>query len=603
MLAWILEHAGLEPGLPDRRRAAATSASRRGSADSALFVIEADEYDTAFFDKRSKFVHYRPRTAILNNLEFDHADIFADLAAIETPVPPPRAHRAGAAAGSSSTRATTALQRVLARGCWSEVERFGARKEAPGTLRARGEPHAFDVLRGGAEDRPRRVAAARRAQPAERARGDRRGASTSASPDGRGVAALARFAERAGAGSSCAATARGVTVYDDFAHHPTAIATTIDGLRRKVGAARILAVLRAALEHDEARRDEGALPWSLERGRPRVLLRRRASAGTRPRRSRRWARRRGRAPTSTRWSTRSSPRRAPGDHVLVHEQRRLRRHPRQAARRAGAARPRRGMTGATDARRHAGHATCSTCTAFARRRSRPRRASWPPGSPRTGPTLRLVVPAAAGIAGARRWRRARRRHRRPGPRERMAVIGSSLGGFYATAVAERRGCRAVLLNPGRRPGARPRRAHRRDDGVAQRRAASTSAPSTSTSCARSRRRRRSTRPGALLRRHRQGRRGAVVARDERALRRLPHAAARRQRPRAQRLRRPPARRARLPRPRAGPLRPTAASSLPGDDGVDDAAPDLDVEPGQRERAGSRRQSACARSSAAWPRRR
>ena len=151
--------AGLDPraGRP-RSRASwsaacrSTSASRRGSAATrgarTPFVIEADEYDTAFFDKRSKFVHYRPRTAILNNLEFDHADIFPDLAAIETPVPPPRAHRAGAAAGWSSTRARRRCSACWRRGCWSEVQRFGARKEEPGALRARGEPHAFDVLRG-----------------------------------------------------------------------------------------------------------------------------------------------------------------------------------------------------------------------------------------------------------------------------------------------------------------------------------------------------------------------------------------------------------------------------------------------------------------------
>jgi UDP-N-acetylmuramate: L-alanyl-gamma-D-glutamyl-meso-diaminopimelate ligase len=111
-------------------------------------VIEADEYDTAFFDKRSKFVHYRPRTAILNNLEFDHADIFDDLAAIER-----QFHhlvRTVPASGRLVVNARDeALQRVLSMGCWSGVQRFGGRKEEPGMLRARGEPHAFDVLRGG----------------------------------------------------------------------------------------------------------------------------------------------------------------------------------------------------------------------------------------------------------------------------------------------------------------------------------------------------------------------------------------------------------------------------------------------------------------------
>ena len=108
MLAWILEHAGRAPGflvggVPLNFGVSARLGER---GDAAPFVIEADEYDTAFFDKRSKFVHYRPRTVILNNLEFDHADIFADLAAIETAVPPPGAHGAGEAGAWSSTPAT-----------------------------------------------------------------------------------------------------------------------------------------------------------------------------------------------------------------------------------------------------------------------------------------------------------------------------------------------------------------------------------------------------------------------------------------------------------------------------------------------------------------
>ncbi|MBC7729604.1 MAG: UDP-N-acetylmuramate:L-alanyl-gamma-D-glutamyl-meso-diaminopimelate ligase, partial [Microbacteriaceae bacterium] len=146
MLAWILEHAGLNPGflvggVPTNFGVSAKLGTGK------TFVIEADEYDTAFFDKRSKFVHYRPRTAVLNNLEYDHADIFPDLAAIET-----QFHhlvRTVPASGRLVVNAREeALQRVLTRGCWSEVQRFGARKEEPGALRARGEPQAFDVLRG-----------------------------------------------------------------------------------------------------------------------------------------------------------------------------------------------------------------------------------------------------------------------------------------------------------------------------------------------------------------------------------------------------------------------------------------------------------------------
>ena len=155
MLAWVLDQAGLQPGflvggVPLNFGISARLGSvdtRTGADGGAPFVIEADEYDTAFFDKRSKFVHYRPRTAILNNLEYDHADIFPDLAAIET-----QFHHLVRTVASTGRLVVNsrevALDRVLARGCWSELQRFGARKEEPGALRARGEPHAFDVLRG-----------------------------------------------------------------------------------------------------------------------------------------------------------------------------------------------------------------------------------------------------------------------------------------------------------------------------------------------------------------------------------------------------------------------------------------------------------------------
>ncbi|MDQ2780081.1 MAG: UDP-N-acetylmuramate:L-alanyl-gamma-D-glutamyl-meso-diaminopimelate ligase, partial [Pseudomonadota bacterium] len=147
MLAWILEHAGLQPGFLVGGVPLNFGVSARLGAANAPFVIEADEYDTAFFDKRSKFVHYRPRTAILNNLEHDHADIFPDLASIET-----QFHhlvRTVPARGRLVVNARDdALARVLARGCWSEVQRFGTKREEPGGLCARGEPQAFDVLRG-----------------------------------------------------------------------------------------------------------------------------------------------------------------------------------------------------------------------------------------------------------------------------------------------------------------------------------------------------------------------------------------------------------------------------------------------------------------------
>src|SRR5205085_12208297 len=204
------------------------------------FVIEADEYDTAFFDKRSKFVHYRPRTAVLNNLEYDHADIFENLAAIER-----QFHhlvRTVPAGGRLVVNAREeSLQRVLAMGCWSEVVRFGARKEAPGELRARGEPHAFDVLRGSLK-----IARVEWTMLGEHNQLNALAAIAAAEHVGvtpeTAARALARFENvrrrlelrgtvRFGSGE--------VRVYDDFAHHPTAMRTTVNGLRRKIDAQHI----------------------------------------------------------------------------------------------------------------------------------------------------------------------------------------------------------------------------------------------------------------------------------------------------------------------------------------------------------------------------
>ncbi len=263
MLAWILEHAGLHPGflvggVPLNFGVSARLGHRESGAP---FVIEADEYDTTFFDKRSKFVHYRPRTAVLNNLEFDHADIFDDLAAIER-----QFHhlvRTVPAHGRLVVNAREeSLQRVLAMGCWSEVVRFGARKEEPGALRARGEPHAFDVLRGslkigrvdwsllGEHNQLNALAAIAAAEHA-------------------GVApevaakALAGF-ENVRRRLELRGEAGSVKVYDDFAHHPTAIRTTVNGLRRRVGPERILAVFEPRSNTMKLGAMKAQLPWSLE---------------------------------------------------------------------------------------------------------------------------------------------------------------------------------------------------------------------------------------------------------------------------------------------------------------------------------------------------
>ena len=269
MLAWVLEQAGLQPGfliggVPLNFGISARLGGGGGSGSAQgrpCFVIEADEYDTAFFDKRSKFVHYRPRTAILNNLEFDHADIFADLGAIET-----QFHhlvRTVPASGRLIVNSReAALDRVLARGCWSELQRFGARKEEPGSLRARGEPHAFDVLRGslkvgrvewqlqGEHNQLNALAAIAAAE------------HVGVAPEV-AAAALASFRNVRRRLELCG-EAGGVKVYDDFAHHPTAMRTTINGLRRKAGLARILAVFEPRTNTMKRGSMSALLPWALE---------------------------------------------------------------------------------------------------------------------------------------------------------------------------------------------------------------------------------------------------------------------------------------------------------------------------------------------------
>ncbi|MBK1687057.1 UDP-N-acetylmuramate:L-alanyl-gamma-D-glutamyl-meso-diaminopimelate ligase [Rubrivivax gelatinosus] len=260
MLAWILEQAGLEPGFLVGGVPLNFGVSAR-LGGGRFFVIEADEYDTALFDKRSKFVHYRPRTAILNNLEHDHADIFPDLAAIETQFH----HLVRTVPGSGRIVVNArdeALQRVLQRGCWSEVQRFGPKREEPGALRARGEPHAFDVLRGslkigrvdwallGEHNQLNALAAIAAAEHA--------GVAPEAA-----AAALATF-QNVRRRLELRGEAGGVKVYDDFAHHPTAMRTTIDGLRRKVGAGRILAVFEPRSNTMKLGTMKAQLPWALE---------------------------------------------------------------------------------------------------------------------------------------------------------------------------------------------------------------------------------------------------------------------------------------------------------------------------------------------------
>ena len=269
MLAWILECAGLKPGFliggaPLNFGVSARLGQVAPAPASGLrppFVIEADEYDTAFFDKRSKFVHYRPRTAVLNNLELDHADIFDSVTAIEK-----QFHHLVRTVPASGRLVVNArdesLQRVLAMGCWSEVQRFGGRKEEPGALRSRGEPHSFDVLRGslkigrvewsllGEHNQLNALAAIAAAE------------HVGIAPDA-ATKALASFTN-VRRRMELRGEARGIKVYDDFAHHPTAIRTTVNGLRRKVGAQRILAVFEPRSNTMKLGAMKALLPWALE---------------------------------------------------------------------------------------------------------------------------------------------------------------------------------------------------------------------------------------------------------------------------------------------------------------------------------------------------
>ena len=245
MLAWILEDAGLAPGFLIGGVPGNFPVSAR-LGEQPFFVIEADEYDTAFFDKRAKFVHYRPRTAILNNLEFDHADIYPDLAAIERQVH--HLVRTVPHAGRLIVNAADAnLQRVLRMGCWSECEGFGgALAGAPpplwtAQLPAGGDGSRFTVLEAGT---PRGevswpMIGAHNVDNALAALAAARHAGV---PVERGIGALGRF-QGVKRRMELRGTVGGISVYDDFAHHPTAIATTLDGLRRRVGGKRIVAVL------------------------------------------------------------------------------------------------------------------------------------------------------------------------------------------------------------------------------------------------------------------------------------------------------------------------------------------------------------------------
>jgi UDP-N-acetylmuramate: L-alanyl-gamma-D-glutamyl-meso-diaminopimelate ligase len=244
LLAWILEHAGLEPGFLIGGVPANFDTSARLGA-TPFFVIEADEYDTAFFDKRAKFVHYRPRTLVLNNLEYDHADIYPDVASIERQFH----HLVRTVPGGGRilwNAADERLQETLAMGCWTPREGFSAHPvpEAHWTARAAGGAEDFSCFEVLEQGRSRGTVSwsligAHNMENALAAIGAAHHAGVTVE---RAIEALRSFAGVARR-MQLRGEVNGVRVYDDFAHHPTAIATTIDGLRRRVGSARIVAVL------------------------------------------------------------------------------------------------------------------------------------------------------------------------------------------------------------------------------------------------------------------------------------------------------------------------------------------------------------------------
>jgi UDP-N-acetylmuramate: L-alanyl-gamma-D-glutamyl-meso-diaminopimelate ligase len=243
LLAWILEHAGLDPGFLIGGIPSNFDVSARLGGGTP-FVVEADEYDTAFFDKRAKLVHYRPRVAVLNNLEHDHADIYPDVAAIAWQFH--QMVRTVPATGRIVSNARDDnLVALLARGCWTPVSTFSSDAAVPAdwslATQPGGDYSTFDVAEGG-----RPVGTVRWGMPgrhnAENALAAFLAARAVGVDERAIIEAIGRFA---GVRRRLEIRGRvgGITVYDDFAHHPTAIAATVDALRRRVGAARVVAVL------------------------------------------------------------------------------------------------------------------------------------------------------------------------------------------------------------------------------------------------------------------------------------------------------------------------------------------------------------------------
>ncbi|WP_262964738.1 UDP-N-acetylmuramate:L-alanyl-gamma-D-glutamyl-meso-diaminopimelate ligase [Methylobacter psychrophilus] len=246
MLSWILEHQGFNPGfliggIPLNFGISARLGGPEPENKPGFFVIEADEYDSAFFDKRSKFVHYRPRTAILNNLEFDHADIFPDLDAIKRQFH----HLVRTIPGEGliiSPECDANINDVLAMGCWTPVEKTSINANAlwnAKLLKADGSQFSveFEDKEQGVVDWP---------LTGEHNVYNALSAIVAANHVGilpkDAIAALGQFIN-VKRRMEVIAKINNVTLYDDFAHHPTAITTTLDGLRKQVGQERIIAIV------------------------------------------------------------------------------------------------------------------------------------------------------------------------------------------------------------------------------------------------------------------------------------------------------------------------------------------------------------------------
>ena len=243
LVAWLLEYAGLAPGfLIGGVPANFDTSARLGAAP--FFVIEADEYDTAFFDKRAKFVHYHPRTLVLNNLEFDHADIYPDIAAIQRQFH----HLVRTVPGSGSiiwNAGDERLAQTLKMGCWTPLQGFSATAGVKSQWSAGSSGAAdfsrFEVIESG-RSRGTVEWELMGAHNMENALAAIAAAHHAGVPVATAIEALRTFKGIARR-MQLRGEVQGIRVYDDFAHHPTAIATTVDGLRRRVGRGRILAVL------------------------------------------------------------------------------------------------------------------------------------------------------------------------------------------------------------------------------------------------------------------------------------------------------------------------------------------------------------------------